>query len=594
MDRTQTLGFILIITILFAWMWMTAPQPQKTTVQQNTKTENSQALEGLTASKAQITPETSAHFTQNAIGKERSIIIETDNYKVEVSNHSGTFKSFVLKKFKTWGKKNHVQLINDTLGGDFDLRFMAKDGKEVSTKDLYFVFNRDVEKHYSLRGDEEKIVELSLQTETGKITKSLIFRNSKYTIDVNISIENPNTFISNYEYQLEWSNGLRYTELNSIDESKSTAAHTFTGGELVTVDAEAQGESKNINPSGKTNWVATHNKYFAVSIISKDNNTNGCYISGDHQAVKDFGSVEKYSIALKLPISSSISTISKNTLYVGPMDISELKKAEENLGEIVNLGWSWIRPLSEYIFIPLFNVLQFLSSNFGIVIIIFTIIIKVALFPLTRSSLKSMKKMKALQPILSELKEKYKSDPSQLNVQTMKVYREYGVNPAGGCLPLLLQMPILYGLYALFNNSIELRQSSFFWWINDLSVPDIIVSLPFRIPLLGLEQISGLALMMAIAMFVQQRMTIQDPQQKAMVYIMPPMMFLLFNFFPAGLNLYYLVYNLLSLGEQVYYTKLTKPIELQKVERKKKAPSFFEKLMQRAQEQSNKQRKNKN
>ncbi|MDA0987213.1 MAG: membrane protein insertase YidC [Bacteroidetes bacterium] len=589
MDRTQILGFILIITILFTWMWMTAPQQTKQAPKKE-ETTNKQNTEPIIKEIKQRI-ETSQFFKENTQGVSKSVIIETDNYIAEIQNNNGTIKSFELKKYKSWGKKYNVQLINDTLGGDLDLRFMAKDGKEISTKNLFFDFENINQKYLKLVGKDEKAIHLSLKTATGKITKTLIFNNNDYTIDLNISIENANEMISNYEYQLEWTNGLRYTEVNSIAESQATAAHAFTGGELVTIDAATVGETININPTGATNWVATHNKYFATSLISKDKKSSGCYINGTHESVQNFGSVEKYSIALKFPISDNKINSINTQLYVGPMDLAELKKADDNLGQIIYLGWSWIRPLSEYIFIPLFSLLQFVTSNFGIVIILFTIVIKLALFPLSRKSMLSMKKMRALQPIINELKEKLKSDPSQLNIQTMKLYKDYGVNPAGGCLPLLLQMPILYSLYSLFSNSIELRQADFMLWINDLSIPDVIFSLPFRLPLVGLQDISGLALMMAIAMFIQQKMTIQDPSQKAIVYIMPPMMFLLFNFFPAGLNLYYLAYNILSLGEQIYFTKLTKPVVLTKVERKNKAPGFMEKLMHRAQEQAERQKK---
>ena len=190
-----------------------------------------------------------------------------------------------------------------------------------------------------------------------------------------------------------------------------------------------------------------------------------------------------------------------------------------------------------------------------------------------------MKKMQSLQPMMEEIRQKYKDDPQKMNQQIMNLYKEYGVNPAGGCLPLILQFPILIALYNVFRGALELRQANFFWWINDLSIPDTIVSLPFEIPLFGVRDVSGLALLMGITMFIQQKMTVKDPRQKAMVWMMPIMMTLLFNGFPSGLNLYYFVFNLLSIGQQIMINKQADQEPLRKVDpKKRKAGGIFGKI----------------
>jgi YidC/Oxa1 family membrane protein insertase len=160
----------------------------------------------------------------------------------------------------------------------------------------------------------------------------------------------------------------------------------------------------------------------------------------------------------------------------------------------------------------------------------------------------------------------------------MNLYKEYGVNPAGGCLPILLQLPILYALYAVFRASIELRQASFFWWIKDLSVPDVAFRLPFPLPIFSIQEVSGIALIMGVTMFVQQKMTVKDPRQKMMVWMMPVMMTLLFNSFPSGLNLYYTVFNFLSIGQQFMINKQHDNEPLRKPEPKKKSRGGIFKL----------------
>ena len=160
----------------------------------------------------------------------------------------------------------------------------------------------------------------------------------------------------------------------------------------------------------------------------------------------------------------------------------------------------------------------------------------------------------------------------------MRLYKEYGVNPAGGCLPMLLQLPILYALWAVFSSTIDLRQASFIWWIDDLAVPDTILALPYRIPLIGIDKISGLALLMGVTMFVQQKMSVKDPRQKMMVWVMPVMLTLLFNSFPAGLNLYYFVFNLLSIAQQAWVNRQHKDEPLRKVDQKKGSGGLLNRL----------------
>jgi YidC/Oxa1 family membrane protein insertase len=237
----------------------------------------------------------------------------------------------------------------------------------------------------------------------------------------------------------------------------------------------------------------------------------------------------------------------------------------------MSLGWSFIRPISEYVMIPLFQFLHMFIPNYGWVIVVFSIIIKIALHPLSLSQMKSMKRMQALTPLMNEIREKHKDDPTKQNQQIMNLYKEYGVNPAGGCLPLLVQMPILFALYAVFRSSIALRQSAFIFWIQDLSVPDSILHLGFTIPFFGITEVSGLAAAMGVTMFLQQKMTVSDPRQKAMVWMMPILMTLMFNSLPSGLNLYYFVFNLLAIGQQVWFNKSGGNEPLRKVEPKKKS-----------------------
>jgi YidC/Oxa1 family membrane protein insertase len=317
--------------------------------------------------------------------------------------------------------------------------------------------------------------------------------------------------------------------------------------------------------------VATRNKYFGVALLAPGEAAQGAYMEGTHRGVADGGSVEQYAVALKMPYRGQPVETGRVRVYLGPLEYDEIKGLDVGLEQIMNLGAAWIiRPISEYLMIPLFTVLKAVIPNYGWVIVVFSIIIKIVLHPLTKSSMNSMRKMQALSPMMNEVREKHKDNPEKMNQAVMNLYKEYGVNPASGCLPLLLQMPIMFALYSVLRSSIELRQASFFGWITDLSIPDSLVQLPFTIPFFGIHEVSGLALIMGITMFVQQKMTVTDPRQKSMVYVMPVMFTLLFNNFPSGLNLYYLVFNVLSIAQQIWSNKRHGTEPLRKVEPKKR------------------------
>lgn len=591
----------MIAAILMAWMYLTSPQRQPQQTATPAATETTAAAQQQPRTPAAIAPQQEQpqsekpsakendtygkYFSGTGNGTEQTFTIETDLYIAELSTKGGAIKQWTLKKHKTWDM-HPVQLVNDAKG-DFALLFTTSDGRTINTKNHYFTTQIPAGGKMVLTGDQQYTVQFILNAAEGKLVKKLTFKNTAYDFDADFSFEGMQNVVANFEYQILWENGIKYTEFNSVDESNLAAAYTYGGGEMKEVNASSAGESPKEDPSGQTDWVAMRNKYFAVALLSQDKKASGAYIEGQHLTAADGGVVEKYSIALKYPFKNTINETAKISAYIGPLEFSTIKGYDRGLDQIMSLGWSWIRPITEYLFIPLFRLLHSFISNYGLVIILFSIIIKTALQPLTKSSMTSMRKMQKLQPMMQEIREKYKSDAQQMNIQIMKLYKDYGVNPAGGCLPLLLQLPILYALYSLFSASIELRQESFMLWITDLSVPDVLISLPFTIPLLG-NFVSGLTLAMGITMFIQQKQTVTDPTQKALVWMMPLMMTVMFNHFPSGLNLYYFVFNLLSIGQQWYFNQRHKDEPLQKIPESKRKAGFMEKMQQKLPQQSKK------
>ncbi len=327
------------------------------------------------------------------------------------------------------------------------------------------------------------------------------------------------------------------------------------GGELETLDATKVGEEYKSDFNGNTDYVSLRTKYFGLFIIPKDRKGDGAYMSGFRENLKDNGARENYSIAIKMDIKNEKLEKSTFSILITPLDYKILKSYEIDLEKTLRFSLDFIvRPIAQYMILPVFLLLHTFIPSWGLVIILFAFLMKVVLNPLTKTQMNSMKKMSQLNPKITAIREKYKDDPVKANQQIMKLYKEEKINPAGGCLPMLLQLPILYALFGVFNSTIELRHASFLW-IKDLSAPDVIMHLPFKIPMFGIDQISGLALAMGITMFIQQKMTVTDPKQKAMVYIMPVMLTLLFFSFPAGLNLYYFMFNLFSISQQWWKNK---------------------------------------
>jgi len=587
MNRNTIIGFILIGLVLMIWMWMNAPPPQQK-LAPATDSVSAKKIQIDSSRTAPVSPTTvqigeepmGKYFSRLTQGKEKFVEVQTDQYRARISTRGGSIQRWELTRFKTWDQ-HPVNLVNLSDSGDFNLLFYSADGKLINTKNLYFDLKYANSSVISLAKQDSIKVDFILNvTAKSRIIKTLIFYGDQFSFDAAYRFEGMENIISNFEYQVTWESGLRYAEQNSIDESNSAMTYAFSGGELTELDAGKLNEPVKQNISGRVAWVATRNKYFALAIIPRAKESQGAYLEGVRIQAPDNGAKENYSLALKMSFQGNALETDRFTVFLGPLDFDVMKSYKLGLDQIMSLGAAWIiRPISEYVIIPLFLFLRLFIPNYGFVLIVFSIIIKIVLYPLTRSSMKSMQKMQALQPMMNEAREKYKDDPQKMNQQVMRLYKEYGVNPAGGCLPLILQLPILYALWAVFRSTIELRQASFVWWIHDLSIPDVITKLPFRVPIFGMDEISGLALLMGVTMFIQQKMSVKDPRQKMMVWMMPVMMTLLFNSFPAGLNLYYFIFNLLSIGQQAWMNKQHKDEPLRKVGEKKKVGGIMSKIV---------------
>ena len=602
MDRNTTIGFILITAVLMIWVFAFSPRPQPNQpqdVQQIDSVSETAKKEVIISNvidstntvdiitKARI-DSFGVHFSKRLLGNNDIITIETDKVIIKIEKKGGNIIEYYPKGFNAWYGAP-LQLIRNKNGGDFNILFSTIDGKLVNTKNLYFDADYKHGDVVVLKDNEKYTLQLTMSLDDRKmygsdnrqVIRKYTFENGKFSFESSITLLNVRGVIAGPEYQVIWENHLTLSERNSVDESSFSYAHAMYGDELIELDGKSFDETSIDKKDGNTKWVSTKSKYFAAAIITKTGPGTGYHLEGKSSHAPNEGVVKDYSAAIKISYNETANEENTFEVYVGPSDYSILKGYAVGLERMISLGLTWlIRPISEYFMIPLFKLIHLVIPNYGFVIVVFTFIIRLLLHPLNKGQMKSMQKMQALQPMINELREKYKDDSAKMNAQTMKLYKEYGVNPASGCLPLLLQMPILYALWSVFRSAIELRQSAFIWWITDLSNPDIILQLPFKLPIFGISAISGLALLMGITMFVQQKMTIKDPRQKAMVYIMPIMFTLMFTGFPSGLNLYYFLFNLISICQQFYMTKIKGGVVLEKIPENQRKKGFMDKLIE--------------
>jgi len=613
MDKQSTLAFVLMGLVLVVWLYLNSPEPQpqnisktdSTLVKEENKPEATKAIEKPLE---EVVDPNSNNLSQNGLfsttdKKAEIITIENDLVKLEMTSKGGKIRKYYLKDYETWYYdeyeesdfyNTHVQLLNQTNGGDLDLVFYTEKGK-VNTSNLDFVSSLG-SNYFKLSGSDSLKISYTYKIDGEKvIRKNFTFYGNNYRSKFNVELINMSSIIGDRRYDVVWASGMNFLELNSVDAATYANASFYSGGEHLIVDADTEGEPVERDVNGKIDWVSVKSKYFAMILApSNPNSDGGAKIDGSFVNIAGLGVREYYSVGLKMPFQKTDYQKDDFTLYLGPVQYDTLKTYNANYDAIYDFGSFFglkfiTRPISEYLLQPLFTFLHSIFPNYGIVIILFSILIKLALSPLTKQSYKSMGRMSQLQPMIAELKEKYKGDQQKIQKETMKLYSTYGINPAGGCLPMVLQMPILFALFAFFRVAIEIRHESFLW-IKDLASPDYVFALPFTIPLVNVDQITILAPLLGITMFFQQKMTVKDPSQKAMVYMMPVMMTFMFMGFSSGLNLYYMMFNLLSIIQQYYINKQQSHTKLVPVEKKNQKQGFMQKMMAAAEEKQKTQK----
>ncbi len=438
-----------------------------------------------------------------------------------------------IEKLPSWLENNHsgwVELI------PYGERVLSFDLPGLDLRNSPFMIERR-----SLSDGER--VSLVYELPSGQsLTEELTFKNGSYLIQLRLVGGEFDSF------RLNWGGGLAVTEENSKDDLGYASAVALVGKEFHKENLlklkQMEREKGGLAERGRVNWVGLRTKYFLACLIPQEpDETEGF----EGELLPSVPRISERRAAFGcMPgrvgegrISVTLSTRGRDlSVYTGPLDYDTLRGMEIGLEKVVDLGWGWISPISRGI-LALFKAIYRVVPNYGVVIITFSCLMMVVFFPLTRRSLHQMQQMQRLQPKVEALRKKLQKEPQKMNVEMMKLYREHRVNPLGGCLPLIFQMPVFFALFSVLRSTIELRRAGFVLWIDDLSMPDTLCYV-------GDFAVHVLPVLMLASMMVQQRFTVMDPRQKAMTYMMPIMFTFIFWNFPAGLVLYWLSYNILS------------------------------------------------
>lgn len=589
MDKNTATGLGLIFLIMVAWFFVTMPSEEERAAQNAERARldslariesvEENTSEGITEQQTQPTrPEQTIRenqsnepvvtpkgiFSESQETEQTEFTVTTPLYTAVFSNKGAGPVSFTFSEYNTWTGVPY-QLISDSSKSAYNFGFLSTENYNVDTQNLLFSqVNRG--SFLNLGEGETKELSYALELSDGRqIVYTYTFIGDLYEIDLDVEFIGVSDYIVGRAVDFGWNSKLNSSEKDKKQEGIDAAAYVYLGDELEKFKVDEPGRQED-NFNGRIDWTATRTKFF-TQFIKPEHQTEGAFLTGEVTGEMDDPLTKhKYTAA----ITSSIPDdgVLSYKLFVGPLKYYDIKKVDEHAYDMVEVGYNWLRffsdPFVRFIVIPFFTFFSGFISNYGILVIIFAASVKLVLSPLTFKSYKSMAAMRELQPQLKEIQDKYKDNPQKQQQETMKIYKKNKVNPLGGCLPNLLQFPILITLWRFFQNSILLRQEEFLW-ASDLSAPDYIINLPFSIPFLG-DAIGGFVLLMSIAMIFQSKLTggmggsggASNPmaqQMKVLQYIFPVMLLFIFNSFASGLSLYYLIFNVLSIVQQLYINK---------------------------------------
>jgi len=543
MDRKTLTAFILIGAILLLWpkySELVSPQekdskevlpPDSALVEKYSEPVSKKPVDGTTL--------------KNSVVEEQVFTVRGKNYFAEISNAGGgSIVSFSLNKHLKKSEES-LNLIDGYNSNNLVVSFVNQSGEVVFLNNNWSLISGG---SVDLSETSPEASFLFATEHLGKtITKELVFNFSSYEVVVLTSLGGLKDVSLDKKYTLSWVGGLPehegsqdamfmeglVSQAGSIESFRVGASGLFRSSSTKNIDAE------NKKYVGHAEFAGYRTKYFGLFFVPEKS---------------DLVELTKYPTPLRAGVDVSITqdiNLQKNRVYLGPLDYSSIESLNVGLEDKI-LGWQWLSSISWLVYSIMIALYGFIP-NYGVVVVLFAILIKLVTYPLMAKQLRSSKKMQEISPLMNQIKTKYKNNPTLQQQKMAALFQENKINPLAGCLPLLIQMPILMSVFMVFRNTIEFRGESFFLWISDLSAADTL----FR---LGDIPINVLPFLMAGSMYYTMKLSstsqtaggdpAQEATQKMMKYMFPGMMFFLFYSFPSGLNLYYLCFNVMQIVQQ--------------------------------------------
>lgn len=588
MDKNQTIGLVLMSALLIAYMFFFSPSKDE---QQAQKQRTEQIQDSIRIAQEAIAAKTNQteqaleldSATKALMASAKEIVLENDNIKVALSSLGAEILNVELKNYETFDGKplilvdeqnSQIELSMPTSSGSVridKLGFTVQNATKDKVTFAGTVDGKPLEITYTLPKDG---FELFYAIKTDAATQSL---------------------------QLSWTDAIKRTDQNIELDRRETTVNYYTIEDDFDYLSKGSTDKQDEKLENSVSWFSMKQRFFNAALIT-DKQFDELTIGSAAVNEMDSSTIKTLKVETSIPVSS-LTADANARFYFGPNKHDINKAVTEGFQENTYLGWAILQPISLYVIIPLFNVLEKFISNYGILIIVMVFLIKMVLAPLTYKSYVAQARTKVLQPEIQKIKEKYPDDQAKQSQETMKLNSEFGVNPLSGCLPMVLQMPIIFALFTFFPSAIQLRNEAFLW-ASDLSTYDSILNLPFTIPFYG-NHVSLFTLMMTASQILVTSVSTQQTSManspinpKVMMYGMPIMFMFVLNSFPAGLTLYYVTSNLVTLTQTlvirkffVNEEKIRAQLETRREEKKKsgkKGSSFMQRMqdaMAQAQEQ---------
>jgi YidC/Oxa1 family membrane protein insertase len=565
--KSLPLIIVLVVLIVFYFQIMEffglyKPAPPAAPKTQTTQTDSTTGgiLSGGAAVATQAPPNLATGDTVNtafvdSTAKADSIVVVTKNFTITMSTFGGGAVGLSLNNYR-YRDGRPIEMLVNASSATPELTFA---GGTFSGSKVHYTCNT-APGRYEATTAPLAIAYSYRNAEGGELIKRYTFHPDHYDYDLVVDIRDPHKLGFERNYGIWWNTPLTGTEPQKDVDQLEMQAVGYMSGARVRLDEYNDGGKLNQTISGATSWAAVREKYFAAALIPLTRDAEGLTARGYTEDISDSEGViiqhHYLTAGLDLPFATGQSFVDSFAIFVGPMDYTLMTTYNKGLEDLLDIGTTpyvgWIIKPFAIAIIWLLPKLYSAIPNYGFVIIIFALIVKLLTLPLSLKSFKSMAAMRDIQPKVEELKKRHKNDMQKMNAETMALYKKHGVNPFSGCLPVLMQMPLFFALFSVFKATILLREAPFIWFIDDLSRGAQGFTDPYMI----------LVVLMVAAQFISQKMTTgaqANPQAKIFLYIMPLFMGFIFRDFAAGLVLYWTTFSILSLLDYFIYKRSQQP-----------------------------------